>query len=56
MGFGRGSVYPVAGCKAHYLAPDLAPPGPVVKIEQHDLLPGAQLEPPLVDGDAQARA
>ena len=45
----------MAGRESQDLAPDLALPGAVVEIQQDDLLPGPQLEPSLVDGDAQGR-
>ena len=40
--------------KAHYLAPDLAAAGAVVKIEQHDLLPGAERQLAVGHRDGEA--
>ncbi len=40
--FGRGRIYPLVGLVPITWPLDAALPGPVVKVQQDDLLPGAQ--------------
>ena len=53
MVWGLVANLPVGRLESQDLAPDLALPGPVIEIEQDDLLPGPQLEPAVIDGDAE---